>query len=46
MSNHVGVHVSDSSGGNVFSGNTFAGNLHPVETTGNNLTIDYVKIKN
>jgi len=34
--NHVGVHISDSSEGNVLAGNTFAGNLHPIETSGRN----------
>jgi nitrous oxidase accessory protein len=32
--NHIGLHVSNSSDGNVFAGNTFTGNLHPVETSG------------
>ena len=32
--NHVGVRVSDSADANAFAGNTFAGNLHTVETTG------------
>jgi nitrous oxidase accessory protein len=36
--NHVGIHVSDSSDGNVFTGNRFDGNLHTIETTGGNLT--------
>ena len=35
-SNHVGIRVSDSSDENVFSGNVFAGNIHPVETSGDN----------
>jgi nitrous oxidase accessory protein len=35
-SNHVGIRVSDSSDENVFSGNRFAGNIHPVETSGDN----------
>jgi nitrous oxidase accessory protein len=34
--NHVGLHVSDSSDGNVFAGNAFAGNVHAVETSGAN----------
>jgi nitrous oxidase accessory protein len=34
--NHVGIRVSDSSDANVFAGNRFAGNIHPVETTGGN----------
>jgi nitrous oxidase accessory protein len=36
--NHIGIHVSDSSDGNLFAANRFAGNLHTVETTGGNLT--------
>jgi nitrous oxidase accessory protein len=36
--NHIGIHVSDSSDGNQFAANRFAGNLHTVETTGGNLT--------
>lgn len=36
--NHVGVHVSDSSDGNRFSGNAFVGNLHAVETSGGTAT--------
>lgn len=36
--NHIGIHVSDSSDGNQFTGNNFIGNLHTVETTGGNLT--------
>jgi nitrous oxidase accessory protein len=32
--NHVGVHIGNSSNENVFAGNTFAGNVHPVETAG------------
>ncbi len=36
--NHVGIHASDSSDGNTFAGNAFVGNVHPVETTGGNLT--------
>ena len=36
--NHIGIHASDSSDGNVFAGNRFQGNLHTVETTGGNLT--------
>ena len=35
-SNHVGVRVSDSSDDNVFAGNRFTGNIHPVETSGDN----------
>ena len=35
--NHIGIHVSDSSDGNDFAGNSFLGNLHTVETTGGNL---------
>jgi len=34
--NHVGIRVSDSSDANVFAGNRFTGNIHPVETTGDN----------
>jgi nitrous oxidase accessory protein len=34
--NHIGVRLSDSSDGNVFAGNHFAGNVHPVETSGAN----------
>jgi len=34
--NHVGIRVSDSSDANVFAGNRFTGNIHPVETTGGN----------
>lgn len=34
VNNHVGLHISNSSDENVFAGNTFAGNVHPVETTG------------
>ena len=34
--NHIGVRVSDSSDANVFAGNRFTGNIHPVETTGGN----------
>ncbi|HET7217123.1 MAG TPA: NosD domain-containing protein [Vicinamibacterales bacterium] len=34
--NHVGIRVSDSSDANVFAGNRFIGNIHPVETTGVN----------
>ena len=36
VNNHVGVHVSDSADANTFAGNTFAGNLHTVETSGAN----------
>lgn len=36
--NHIGIHASDSSDGNQFAGNRFAGNLHTIETTGGNLT--------
>jgi nitrous oxidase accessory protein len=36
--NHIGIHASDSSDGNQFAGNRFVANLHPVETTGGNLT--------
>lgn len=36
--NHIGIHTSDSSDGNLFAGNRFVGNLHTVETTGGNLT--------
>jgi nitrous oxidase accessory protein len=32
--NHIGVHIGNSSSENVFAGNTFAGNVHPVETAG------------
>ena len=35
-SNHIGVRVTDSSDANVFAGNRFSGNIHPVETTGDN----------
>lgn len=38
VSNHIGIHASDSSDGNEFLDNTFIGNLHTVETTGGNLT--------
>ena len=34
--NHIGIHVSDSSDANQFSGNRFVGNLHTVETSGAN----------
>ena len=34
--NHIGIRVSDSSDENVFAGNRFAGNVHPVETSGVN----------
>lgn len=34
--NHIGIRVSDSSDANVFAGNRFTGNVHPVETTGGN----------
>jgi nitrous oxidase accessory protein len=34
--NHVGIRVSDSSDANVFAGNRFTGNIHPVETAGDN----------
>ena len=34
--NHIGIRVSDSSDENVFTGNRFAGNVHPVETSGVN----------
>jgi nitrous oxidase accessory protein len=34
--NHIGIRVSDSSDANVFAGNRFNGNVHPVETTGDN----------
>ncbi len=34
--NYVGVRVSDSSAANVFAGNRFVQNLHPVETSGAN----------
>ncbi len=34
--NYVGVRVSDSSAANVFAGNRFTQNLHPVETSGAN----------
>ena len=34
--NHIGIRVSDSSDANVFAGNRFTGNIHPVETTGGN----------
>ena len=36
--NHIGIHASDSSDGNLFAGNRFTDNLHTVETTGGNLT--------
>jgi nitrous oxidase accessory protein len=36
--NHIGIHASDSSDGNLFAGNRFVGNLHTVETSGGNLT--------
>jgi nitrous oxidase accessory protein len=35
-SNHVGVRISDSSDDNVFTGNRFTANIHPVETSGDN----------
>jgi nitrous oxidase accessory protein len=35
-SNHIGIRISDSSDDNIFSGNRFAGNIHPVETSGEN----------
>lgn len=34
--NYIGLRVSDSSGDNVFAGNAFVRNLHPVETSGAN----------
>jgi nitrous oxidase accessory protein len=34
--NHIGLHITDGSAENVFSGNTFTGNLHQVETDGPN----------
>ena len=34
--NHVGIRISDSSDDNVFSGNRFLGNIHPVEISGDN----------
>jgi nitrous oxidase accessory protein len=37
IGNHVGLHITDSSHDNVFSGNAFAGNLHAVETDGRNV---------
>lgn len=36
LGNHVGVRITDSSDGNVVAGNTFAGNIHTVETSGPN----------
>jgi nitrous oxidase accessory protein len=36
--NHIGIHASDSSDGNQFTGNDLIENLHTVETTGGNLT--------
>ncbi len=38
LDNHIGIHASDSSDGNVFTGNTLQGNLHTIDTTGGNLT--------
>jgi nitrous oxidase accessory protein len=35
--NHVGVHITISSNDNTFWENVFAGNLHPVETSGTNM---------
>lgn len=32
--NYIGLHVSDSSDTNVFAGNSFVRNVHPIETTG------------
>jgi nitrous oxidase accessory protein len=34
--NYIGLRVSDSTAGSLFFGNTFAGNIHPVETSGAN----------
>jgi nitrous oxidase accessory protein len=34
--NHIGIRISDSSDANVFAGNRFTGNIHPVETSGRN----------
>jgi nitrous oxidase accessory protein len=34
--NYIGLRVSDSTAGSVFFGNTFTGNIHPVETNGAN----------
>ena len=34
--NYIGLRVSDSTAGSVFFGNAFAGNIHPVETSGAN----------
>lgn len=34
--NYVGLRISDSSSGNVFAGNSFVHNVHPLETSGRN----------
>lgn len=34
--NYIGLHVSDSSDANVFAGNSFVRNVHPIETSGTN----------
>lgn len=36
--NHIGIHVSDSSDANEFTGNDLVDNLHTVETSGGNIT--------
>ncbi|AHF92686.1 carbohydrate-binding protein [Opitutaceae bacterium TAV5] len=36
LNNHIGLRVSDSTRDTAFSGNTFSGNIHPVETSGRN----------
>jgi nitrous oxidase accessory protein len=36
--NYVGLRVSDSTAGTLFFGNQFAGNIHPVETSGANVS--------
>jgi nitrous oxidase accessory protein len=37
VGNYVGLRVSDSTAGSLFFENTFAGNIHPVETSGANV---------
>ena len=36
--NYIGLRVSDSTAGTLFFDNTFAGNIHPVETSGANVS--------
>jgi nitrous oxidase accessory protein len=37
VGNYIGLRVSDSTAGSVFFENTFAGNIHPLETSGANV---------